>query len=288
MKINRVLWRHEDTLYSYLDVLRNFPSDPSTAADFSTEKAGVCSGGDPEKNPIKNNVDRSRNPFFVGLNQGSFLSKLRDDLGFLTVIAEDGAEPIQGVRRIDVSKNALLRFTNTANTGSDDDLSFAQCFTDLAISAGAASMLVVRDEWFSKGDPALSEYRGVILIDSDAFLDHVTHKSFASLDDGESEITFPVPWQLGDLSSLVIAVNPEPVNNLSTGDTPFKPECPDFMLVDPRVNFERGYHVTIKDQTDDEAILQFVFNVSPKPTLGAQIGAPLLGLRNPYKRAKLE
>ena len=283
MKINRVIWRHQDTLYSYMDGLKTFPWDPVSASIWCAEKAAMCASGDADTNPIKNNLDRSRTPFFATLNRGSYLSKLRDDLGFFTVVCDDGAEPIPGIRRVDIPASILTRFTNTANTGSEIDIDFARRFVDVAIAAGAARILVVHDEWYSKVDQALSEYRGVILIDSDVFLEYVDHSVFKMIDDGETEITFPLSYRLGDLSSLVIAVDTVPFGNLSQ-DPNYTPECPDFALVDHRAHFEKGYQVAIKDQTDDETILQVVYNVSPKAAMGSHIGAPLLGVRGSYKR----
>ena len=201
MKINRVIWRHQDTLYSYMDGLKTFPSDPVSAFNWCTEKAAMCASGDADTNPIKNNLDRSRTPFFATLNRGSYLSKLRDDLGFFTVVCDDGAEPIPGIRRVDIPASILTRFTNTANTGSEIDIDFARRFVDVAIAAGAARILVVHDEWYSKVDQALSEYRGVILIDSDVFLEYVDHSVFKMIDEGETEITFPLSYRLGDLLS---------------------------------------------------------------------------------------
>ena len=80
-----MVWRHEDTLYSYMtpDALKRFPGDNVSAAAMCEEYAKAC-------DPVKNNIDHARNPFYVKLNPKSFLSKLRDDLGFFTVVGEEG------------------------------------------------------------------------------------------------------------------------------------------------------------------------------------------------------
>ena len=277
MKVNRVVQRHEDTLYSYMtpEALKSFPSDPAAAAARYSEYALAC-------DPTRNNVDRTLNPIYVPLNPKSFLSELRGGLPFLTVMCEGGEEPVPGIRRIDVAHSVLRRFTNAAPGADDADLSFSRCFLDAAIAAGAASVLVVHDEWFSKADPALSEYRGVILVDSEVFLKHIDHNSFPMIEDGQTEIGFRTDFNLGPLNNLVLQVDLEPFSNKAS--TAPEPMCPDFPLVDPQVRFDRGYNVCLKDQTDDGVILDLIYNVSPTAPLGTHIGAPLLGIRGPYKR----
>ena len=277
MKVNRVVWRHEDTLYSYMtpDALKRFPGDNVSAAAMCEEYAKAC-------DPVKNNIDHARNPFYVKLNPKSFLSKLRDDLGFFTVVGEEGDEPGPGIRRIDVEVSVLRRFTNSAPGTDDKDVSFSHHLVDAAIAAGAAYMLVIHDEWYPKADPALSEYRGVILIDSAVFLEYVDHTVFTNIEDGQTEIGFRLGYSLGDLNSLVMQVDFEPFSNKIL--TAPEPTCPDFVILEPHLKFEKGYNVCIKDQTNDEIILNMIYNVSPTAPLGSHIGAPLLGLRGPYKR----
>ena len=281
MKVNRVLWRHEDTLYSYMtpESLNSLPSDPVSAAALYAEHALAC-------DPIKNNLDRTRNPFYVKLHSSSYLSELRADLGFLTVVCEEGTEPIPGVRRIDIAASVLRRFTNTAIDSDDkSDVSFSRRLVDIAIAAGAAWIFLIRDEWFSKTDPALSDYRGVILIDSGVFLEYVDSHAFLMLDEGETEMGFPLPYNLAELNSLVISVDTQSTESAADrAMTGASIPCPDFALIEPACPFERGYHVFIKDQRDDEIILDVVYNVSSRAPLGSLIGAPLLGRRASYKR----
>lgn len=275
MKINRIIWRHKDTLYSYMDALRTFPSDPAASAQINQDRALLC-------DPVKNNIDRTRNPFFFNIPAGSYVSKLRDGLPFVTVVRDDNAELVPGVGRVDIAVGDLCRFANIVFEGSDEDLDLARCFCDCAIAAGAASMLVVRDEWFCKKEPARSVFQGVLLINAEVFLEHVIQKDFGiSAEEGETEVGFRLPYSLGTLNNLTISVNLEPVGN---GDAEVPVECNDLSLVDPRMRFEKGYQVSIRDQYDDSAILTLIFNVSPTAPMGSSIGAPLLGARAAYKR----
>lgn len=257
------------------EALKSFPSDPVTASTRYAEYALGC-------DPIRNNLDRTLNPIYVPLNPKSYLSELRGGLPFLTVMCEGADEPVPGIRRIDVAFSVLRRFTNAPPGTDSDDLSFSRCCVDAAIAAGAASMLIVHDTWFNTTDPALSEYRGVILIDSEAFLKHIDHNAFAMTEDGQMDIAFRLDYNLGPLNNIVMQVDLEPLSNKSP--TAADPPCPDFALMDPTIRFERGYSVSIKDQTDDGFILDLIYNVSPTAPLGTHIGAPLLGIRGPYKR----
>jgi hypothetical protein len=255
--------------------LKSLPSDFTAASALYAEYALACE-------PIRNNIDRSRNPIYVPLNPKSFLSQLRGDLPFFTVMCEGSDEPVPGIRRVDVALSTLKAFTNAAPGVDESDVTFSRCLVDAAIAGGSASMFIIHDEWFSKADPALSEYRGVILIDSEKFLEHIDQGTFAMMEDGQTETSFRVDYSLGPLNNLVMGVDIEPFSNKA--DTAPLPTCPDFAIVDPAIRFERGYNVSLKDQGDDGVILDLIYNVSPAAPLGTHIGAPLLGVRGPYKR----
>lgn len=100
------------------------------------------------------------------------------------------------------------------------------------------------------------------------------------LDEGESEIKYPLGYSLGDLNNLCISVNVHPTSNQS--ETPIP--CVDFPMVDRKMCYERGYEVSLNDQSDDATIVNMVFNASPLAPMGSRIGAPLLGARACYKR----
>lgn len=274
VKFNRIVARHKDTLYSYLGVLKTFPSDPASAAAFNEECAVKC-------DPIKNNIDRSRNAMHFKVPPTSFVSKLRENLPFVSLVGGDEKALVSGVDRVDISVADLCRFANIHNDGTEDAVQRAICFCDWAIAASAATVWVIRNEYFKVQDKAFSEFRGVLLINADVLLDYVNHQDFPMLDDGESDIKYPLDYSLGDLSNIRICVNVESIENQ---ESEIPVPCVDFPMVDPKMRFQRGYEVFLQDQTDDSIIANMVFNASPVATMGSHFGAPLLGARVSYKR----
>lgn len=276
MKINRIV-RRKETPYSYLDALKTFCSDPVSASAFNEECAAKC-------DPVKNNIDRTRNAFYFQVPASSFVSKLREDLQFVSLVGGDETELVPKVKRIDISTSDLCRFANIYNDGTDASVQRAICFCDWAIAAGAATVWVIKNEYFKVQDKAFSEFRGVLLIDANVLLEYVNHKDFPMLDEGESEIKYPLGYSLGVLNNLCISVNVQSASNQS--ETPIP--CVDFPMVDPKMCYERGYDVSLNDQSDDATIVNMVFNASPLAPMGSRIGAPLLGARACYKRKSAE
>lgn len=296
LKINRILMR-EESIYSYMtpDLLGSLPSDPQSAAKAIEEDLEVCK-------PIAQQLDKSRKVCYCKVNPASFVSRLREDLDYYTVMCEAGDEVVPGVLRVDVSGSMLRRFLNAGeqDLSADDDYldssnGFARRFAQMGISSDSAYLFVVHDEWFTKEDPALCPYRGILLIDPTAFLRPVNlgMVSDSDIEDGESELAFQLPFKVPGVSSLIMSVALQPTNTVPdtqpgymSGTRPaLNPSCADLPLVAPSMMYERGYDVFVRDATDKEILFHAVYNVS-LVTQGVP-EAPLLGVRESFKRRKL-
>ena len=80
---------------------------------------------------------------------------------------------------------------------------------DAAAAAGALYVFAVHDDWNTRGDPALSAYRGVPLVDAAAFLRHVEAAKLTPdcLEEGQVEVGFKLPHLMGAVEALVLAVD---------------------------------------------------------------------------------
>ena len=152
----------------------------------------------------------------------------------------------------------------------------------MAIAAGAAPLLVGHDEWFTREDQALCPARGVVLIDSDAFLRAVDQTSLCTVEEGEDEKEFGLPYTVEGVEALDMLVNVHATSSGGSGSL----ACVDFPLVCPSVNYDRGYDVFIRDKSDGEVLLHVVYNASTGSHGIAE--APLMGAREVFKRRKVE
>lgn len=120
-------------------------------------------------------------------------------------------------------------------------------------------MYVVGLAAFKSGDPLLSDFRGVPLVDTDVFLkgvDFETLTSGESAESAESVVVFP-------FNHGIVSLDAKPVVTVTTEPSVFAgkpPPCPDFSLVSEGTAVGKGYLVTIGTPAVPD-ILRLVFNV---------------------------
>ena len=122
-------------------------------------------------------------------------------------------------------------------------------------------MYVVRAVSYKPGDPMLSDFRGVPLVDSDAFLRSVDFEDVGGdLEAGgvvmEDRVVFPFKHE-------IVSLGARPIVTVFTTPSPFvgKPApCPDFSLVSEGCAVGKGYFVTIGTREIPD-ILRLVFNI---------------------------
>jgi hypothetical protein len=134
-------------------------------------------------------------------------------------------------------------------------------------------MYVVGVQAYKSGDPMLSDFRGVPLVDSDAFLKSVDFEDVG----GDSEVggvvmedrvVFPFKHEIVSLGARpIVTVFTTPVE--SVGKTA---PCPDFSLISEESTVGKGYLVTIGTRPMPD-ILRVVFNV--KGCMAMAGGSPI-------------
>ena len=164
------------------------------------------------------------------------------------------------------------------------DLEVARRFVDAAVAAGALYVFAVHDDWNTRGDPALSAYRGVPLVDTAAFLRHIdsTRLGSESIERGESEVAFKLPHSLGPVQSLCLTLDLSLFSNTDS-EAP-QVSSKDLSLCCVDMAYSKGYLLTLRDSTDDEVLLELIYTPGGKASAGGRAGATLLGRRGDYKR----
>jgi hypothetical protein len=152
------------------------------------------------------------------------------------------APAVESVHEVDVREEDLLRFTNAG-----DNVGYAVFLCDMAASAGALSVLVIRDPYFQKGDPAFGEYRALPLINTERLLAFVDTKAVPGSDD---EVQFDLPFALESLEDAYAVVSTAPV--LTVGAPP---ACPDLVLHSEEVQSSKAYPIIIGDSQQVAPVL---------------------------------
>ena len=114
---------------------------------------------------------------------------------------------------------------------------------------------------YKSGDPMLSDFRGVPLVDSDAFLRSVDFEDVGGdLEVGgvimEDRVVFPFKHE-------IVSLGAKPIVTVFTTPSAFTGKtvpCPDFSLVSEGGAVGKGYFVTIGTRAMPD-ILRLVFNV---------------------------
>ena len=251
-KMSKVI-PHASTLYSYMQPagLESLKGGADAARAFCEEQAEKCG-------PVANCVDRSRFSLYGNVNPTAKVVDTRGDLDFVRIECPRGSGQtvLPGVQAVDVHFKDLRRFTNCPS-----DMTEARTLVDLAIAAGSLYLFATYDDYNSKQDPALSAFRGVPLIDANAFLSPVDE---GRLDSGEEAVSFAAPWHVPqdpELKTIGFRVGTTPTAQ-AEGEPP---QCPDLSIVSSSCAFERGYRVYVgnpgRDGGDDSYyVLGFFFN----------------------------
>jgi hypothetical protein len=236
---------HESSLYSYLgqDALFLLPSSEMQAKEmgeaWQTSNPFIC-----------NNLEAKNVAFFAKAPVGSYISSIPVVEGFYRIVGPNGAELFSGVPCVDISLHDLLKFSNKPATVLEDDVFDAITLLDFASSADALYLYVVATHLY-KADPALSDFRGVPLVDSNEFL------SCVSFEDQPypAEAVFPLPYSIQGLEKPSLTVTTAPVSAQAS-----PPPCPDFSLLFENCTIAKGYPFSI-GTADAPEVLRMVFNI---------------------------
>ena len=153
------------------------------------------------------------------------------------------------------------RFANAVAEDVQDRVLDAITLLDFASCASALRMYVVGLQAYKSGDPMLSDFRGVPLVDVDAFLKSVDFEDVGGdLEVSgvvmEDRVVFPFKHDIVSLGVRpIVTVFTTPVELVG------KPApCPDFSLVSEDSTVSKGYLVTIGTRAMPD-ILRVIFNV---------------------------
>ena len=283
--------RMEHSLYSYTGssgALDRIQKTPEAAIEFIKEKAKACE-------PVCNQFEQARYGLYAAVDPTARVVDVRDDLEFVRIECPhaSGNTPIPGVQGIDVAHEDLMRFTN-----SPGDLVAARTLVDLAIAAGALKVFVAFNDYYNKQESALSQFRGVPLVDTAAFLEPVRE---GELETSDTSVVFPATWRVPHdpyLQSIGFRVGTIPKTQVENEVNPsdestmfLPPPCPDMPIVSPGCAFDRGYKVVVgnpgsggPDSNDAYYVLAIYFNAAPSRS---QLGGGS-GHTTEYKRIKLD
>ena len=158
----------------------------------------------------------------------------------------------------------FCRFSNSVSDDVDERELDSITLLDFSSSAGALWMYVVGCQAYKTGDPLLSDFRGVPLVDVDEFLKCVDFDDSGSGGESgsvvmEDRVVFPFKHDIVSLGTRpIVTVFTKPVVALNLS----KPApCPDLSLVSEDSPVAKGYLVTIGTRAIPD-ILRVVFNAS--------------------------
>jgi hypothetical protein len=216
----------QHSLYSYLTPtgLPLLPSTFDAAMDLAKQ---VAERGE----SIQAMIETQCVSFFAAVDSKAHLTPVGPRMYRLS--AAD-SPVVESVHEVDVREEDLLRFTNAG-----DNVGYAGFLCDMAASAGALSVLVIRDPYFQKGDPVYGEYRALPLINSEKLLGFVNTLAVPGSDD-EIQYDLPFPFESLDEPFAVVSVAP-----VMTVGVP--PACPDFVLHSDEVQSSKAYPITVGD-----------------------------------------
>lgn len=248
---------HPTTLYSYMgpESLQLLPGTFAQATELALERA--------QANLFVHNQFEAKNvAFFRRVPDNSFISTVPVAEGYYRIVGPNGAELFPGVPCVDIAVEDLFRFANVVGEELQDKVFDAVTLLDFSSAASALWMYVVGVSAYKSGDPLLSEFRGVPLVDVDAFLRSV---DFEGVDEDaemggvvmEDRVVFPFKHEIASLNAkAVVTVFTAPV--VSSG-TPAP--CPDFSLISEASTVTKGYLVTIGTRCVPD-MLRVVLNVT--------------------------
>lgn len=260
IKLQRVTL-HPTSLYSYLtrQALLSIPE----SYPGSVEDAEAWSRGSPF---IMNQVEVKNTSFFSRVPANAFISSSPVCEGLYRLVGQGGSELFSGVPCVDIRESDLLKFANMVGVGGgaeamSDEVLDAITLFDFASAAEALYVYVTSVPTFKARDPAMSDFLGVPMVDSDQFLKSVEFPGALAVEDGEvveDRVTFPFRHEIVTLSDKpVVTVVTSAVFNATGPPAP----CPDFALMSDVCSVKKGYMVSI-GREDAPDILRFVFSVT--------------------------
>ena len=284
------------TLYSLTGcggALDRIQKSADAALEFVREQAKVCA-------PVSNVLEQARYGFYAPVDPTARVVDIRDDLEFVRIECPHGSgnTPVPGAQSVDVAHEDLMRFANAPG-----DLLAARTLVDLAIAAGSVRMFATFNDYYNKLEPALSQFRGVPLVDCASFLAPVQE---GELETQEEAVTFPADWMVPhdpQLQSVAFRVATAPKEQEEGEVAPedifavtksfVAPPCPDMPLVSTACSFGKGYRVLVgnpgsgeEDADDAYYVLDAYFDAAAGRANGAGAGGAAGGTTG-YKRVKI-
>jgi len=138
-----------------------------------------------------------------------------------------------------------------------ENVGYAVFLCDMAASAGALSVLVIRDPYFQKEHPSFGEYRALPLINTEKLLRFV---NTLELPDSHDLIESQLPFAMETLDKPYAVLS---IAHVLTSGSP--PTCPDFVLHSEEVQSSGAYPITIGDEKQVSCPPFYLF-VSPPVT----------------------
>ena len=263
IKVQRVQL-HPTTLYSYLTnaSLRSIPVSYSDSVELAKARSDASRF-------IHNMVEVKNTAFFSRVPANSFISASPVCEGVYRMVGDGGRELFPGVPCVDINESDLLKFANIVAISGDgegessgavskeDCIQDAITLFDFASAAESLYLYVTSVPTFKSRDPALSDFLGVPMVDSDGFLKSIDIKQGEEGEMPDDKLVFLFKHEIVNFSPQpIVTVYTAPVFNAVGPPAP----CPDFALMFDMCSVAKGYLVTVgKDSAPD--VLKFVFNV---------------------------
>lgn len=262
IKVQRVSL-HPTTLYSYLTKpsLLSIPVTYPDSVDLAKSRLEASKF-------IQNMIEVKNTAFFSKVPPNAFISADPVCEGMFRIVGDGGRELFPGVPCVDINESDLLKFANivaaAGEAGEDSGaLSKKDCVLDaitlfdFASAAESLYLYVTSVPTFKSRDPALSDFLGVPMVDSDEFLRSVDMRQGEEGEVVDDKLMFLFKHEIVNFSPHpIVTVYTAPVFNPGGAPAP----CPDFALMFDMCSVAKGYLVTIgKEGAPD--VLKFVFNV---------------------------
>jgi hypothetical protein len=218
------------TLHSYMSPINK--QALATTYDALHEK--MCGMKEKESMGLRMQLDSTNMGFLCKINKNAFIADHTVEDMF-KLVCEDGAVTA-GVLSLDVCKKDLLFFTNAG-----EDEMYARLLLEIASAADCLYFWVYRNEYYTRGDKDLTEFRGVPLVDTDMLLDFVDVN--LSGEETCTKLTLPFDMPNFEGASLLINHTPERVDGNDSIT------APDFVLCSGNTAVDRAYRLWIGNES---------------------------------------
>lgn len=280
----------ESTHFAAQSIIQTMLREPIFVPDAvpSTEENPTGSIQVIPADTIRNCLENKAVMFYIPsdqVNEHAYITRIRPDLDYFRIQVAD-KDIVPGIPKVDVHIETLLKLLNTT-----DEL-YARTLIDFAIAAKAVSFLAVTDDWYAKGESALSTTRVIPIIDVSKLFADVSVSEF---DVSKPYVDFPVQFPPPpSIKSLAISVPMKAASFAQTGageqssETErvplLKPPTTDFILVGPGVRLEKAYEVQFVEG-EDVLLTTYLNAKAGKSPGGGEAGVPTVYNRTSRKRA---